>query len=265
MHNYPDNFSKNPNAVTYGDVIYKKSFTAFNGVTDSVSAKIVVSVDPDGVIKPGGENFKGSVPGKIQFFTANDNGKLNRAGEFDKAGRFITNEHWSVSKNPSGNPLLLMLNTDDIGHGATLSLRRSRGTYDDPKSVIKNDSIFKISWYAHDGQSYKETSAIHSTVDGEVLLGSLPTSLTFKTFDESTGVPTDSLKINSDKSISLNSISSLNGNSILLKSPVVLTQMHNEDERDRLVASPLPGTLIFLISLDVVQVYTSNNGWKNLW
>jgi hypothetical protein len=145
MNNSPNNFSKNTTAVTYGDIIYKKSFTAFNGVNDSVSAKIIVSVDPDGVIKPSYDGFAGSVPGKKQFFTANDNGKLAKAGEFDKAGRFITNEHWSVSRNPSGNPLLLMLNTDDPGHGATLSLIRSRGKYEDPSSVIAHDSIFKIS------------------------------------------------------------------------------------------------------------------------
>lgn len=265
MNNYPNNFSKNTNAATYGDIIYKKSFTAFNGVTDSVSAKIIVSVDPDGVIKPGSENFSGSVPGKIQFFTANDNGKLNRAGEFDKAGRFITCEHWSVSKNPSGNPLLLMLNTDDVGHGATLSLRRSRGTYDDPTSVVENDSIFKIAWYAHDGQSYKETSAIHSTIDGEVKLGSLPTSITFKTFDQSTGVPSTSLKINADKSISLNSIVALDSAEVFLNSPTVLPRILNEAARDQTILCPIPGTLIFLTELDVVQVYTRNQGWKNLF
>lgn len=265
MNKSSDNFSKNNTTVTYGDVIYKKAFTAFNGVNDSVSAKIVVSVDPDGVIKAGDNNFSGAVPGKIQFFTANDNGKLARAGEFDKAGRFITNEHWSVSKNPSGNPLLLMLNTNDPGNGATLSLRRSRGTYEDPTSVIANDSIFKISWYAHDGQSYKETSAIHSDIDGEVSLGSLPTSLTFKTFDQSTGVPSASLKINTDKSISLNSISALTGNTVFLNSPIVLPQIHNEYTRDQTIISPIPGTLIFLIELDVVQVYTRTQGWRTLF
>jgi len=265
MNKSSDNSFKNNVAVTYGDIIYKKSFTAFNGVSDSVSAKIIVSVDPDGVIKAGSKTFNGAVPGKIQFFTANDHGKLARAGEFDKAGRFITNEHWSVSKNPSGNPLLLMLNTDDPGHGATLSLRRSRGTYEDPTSVIANDSIFKISWYAHDGQSYKETSAIHSDIDGEVSLGLLPTSLTFKTFDQSTGVPSASLKINIDKSISLNSISALTGNSVFLNSPIVLPQIHNEYIRDQTIISPTPGTLIFLIELDVVQVYTHTQGWRNLF
>jgi hypothetical protein len=265
MNNKPDNFSKNTTAATYGDIIYKKVFTAFNGVSNSVSAKIIVSVDPDGVIKPSEGNFDGAVPGKIQFFTANDNGRLIKVVEMDKAGRLITNEHWSVTKNPSGNPLLLMLNTNDPGHGATLSLRRSRGTYDVPTSVVEKDSIFKISWYAHDGQSYKETSAIHSTIDGEVSLGSLPTSLTFKTFDQSTGVPSDSLKINVDKSIALKSITSLDGSFVLLNSPVVLPRIPNENIRDQTISSPIPGTLIFLIDLDVVQVYTHNQGWRSLF
>ena len=90
MNKSSDNFSNNKVAA-YGDVIYKKLFTAFNGVNENVSAKIIVSVDPDGIIKAGSDNSSGAVPGKIQFFTANDNGKLARAGEFDKAGRFITN------------------------------------------------------------------------------------------------------------------------------------------------------------------------------
>jgi hypothetical protein len=265
MHITSDNFSNSPSAASYNDILYTKSFTAFNGVSNSVSAKIVVKVDPDGVITPGSDTSVGAVPGKIQFFTANDNGKLNKVGEFDKAGRFLTQEHWSISRNPSGNPLLLMLNSDDPGQGAALSLRRSRGTYDNPTSVIKNDSIFKIAWYAHDGQSYKETSSIHSNVAGDVSLGSLPTSLIFKTFDQASGVPTESLILNPDKSISLQSISSIDDNTIFLNSPVGLYRVSDETERDQTIVSPLPGTLIFLISLDTVQVYTKRHGWKSLF
>lgn len=265
MSSIPDNISNNRVAANYGDLIYTKSFNAFNGFSDSVSAKIVVRVDPDGVIKSGNNTFSGAVPGKIQFFTANDNGRLNKAGEFDKAGRLITHEHWSVTRNPSGNPLLLMLNSDEPGHGATLSLRRSRGTYDNPQSVVKDDSIFKISWYAHDGQSYKETSSIHSKIEGTVALGTLPTSITFKIFDQTTGIPIDSLKINADKSTSVQSISALNTSVLAINSPVGLLRISDEIERDRIIISPTPGTLIFLTRLDTVQVYTSKQGWKSLF
>jgi hypothetical protein len=261
----PNNFPINCATANYGDIIYKKLFSAFNGFNDSVSAKIVVKVDPDGIIKSGNDTSSGAVPGMIQFFTANDSGNLKKVGEFDKAGRLITYEHWSVTGNPSGNPLLLMLNTDDPGNGAALSLRRSRGTYDNPKSVSKDDLLFKISWYAHDGQSYKETSSIHSKIEGDVKIGSLPTSITFKVFDPTTGIPADSLKINSDKSTSVQSLSALNASVLSVNSPMGLVRISNEDERDRIMQSPLPGTIIFVSSLDTVQVYTKNQGWKSLF
>jgi hypothetical protein len=255
----------NLNAVNYGDVIYSKKFYAFNGYSDSVSAKISIRVDTDGVIKYGNNSTEGIVPGKIQFFTANDDGKLYLCGEFDKSGRFITRQHWSITQNPSGIPMLLMVNTDEPGSGATLSLRRSRGTYENPSSVKKNDSIFKISWHAHDGQSYKETSSIHSEIKNEVVLGNVPSSLVFKTFDESVGYPTDSMKIDSDKVLSVQSLTSLNNTNISMNSPLVLKQIKDEQERDTIITNPQPGTLIFLINLDTVQVYTKTQSWKNLF
>ena len=263
MNNSNDNVSSQP--VGYGDVIYSKSFLAFNGYNNSICAKIIVKVDPDGVIQTGNENNNGVVPGKIQFLTANDSGNLKIAGEFDKAGRLLTGDHWAITKNPSGYPLVLILNTDEPGNGATLSLKRSRGTYHSPKSVINDDSIFKISWYAHDGQSYKETSAIHSKIEGDVALGILPTSLTFKTFDITTGIPTDSLKINADKSISVKSLSALNASVLTIDSPVRLMIIADETERDLIMPTALPGTLIFVSKLDTVQVYTKNQGWKSLF
>lgn len=252
--------------VAYNDTIYAKSFRAFNGYNESTSAKITVSVDSGGVIKAGNAEFAGAIPGKIQFFTANDNGKLQRAGEFDKAGRFITSEHWSVTRNPSGIPLLLMLNSDEPGHGAALSLRRSRGSYEDPTTVKQHDQIFKISWHAHDGQSYKESCSISAVLDNEVRLGSVPSSLTFKTFDHTTGLPSDSLIINSDKILSVQSIGALHTHSVIsLKSPIGLNTVADENERDKSVPEPVIGTLIFLINLDTVQVYTRRYGWKNLF
>jgi hypothetical protein len=255
----------NSNRITYGETIYSKEFTTFNGYNISTSAKISVEADSDGVIKTGNETSDGAVPGKIQFFTANDDGKLYKCGEFDKAGRLITRQHWSITKNPSGIPLLLMINTDEPGSGATLSLRRSRGTYENPSSVNNKDSIFKITWHAHDGQSYKETSSIHAEIDDEVSIGTVPSTIIFKTFDDSVGYPTDSMKIDSDKILSIQSLSSLNNTSITLNSPLQLKRIQNEQERDSIIDSPIPGTIIFLIDLDTVQVYTKNQGWKNLF
>lgn len=258
------NLPNNQRTVNYGDTIYSKTFTAFNGVNDSICAKIVISVDPDGVLRPSADNFTGAVPAKIQIFTSNDDGRFSKAIEFDKAGRVITHELWSVTKSPSGNPLVLMANTNDKGQGPTLSLRRSRGTWNAPKTVIKDDNVFRISWYAHDGQSYKEVSSIHSKIEGDVSLGTIPTSLAFKIFDQESGVPTDAVKINSDHSTSFHSLSSLNNKILPLKSPLGLLEVANEIERDK-IENPKPGTIIFVVSLDTVQVYTKNQGWKSLF
>jgi hypothetical protein len=258
------NLPNNQIAVTYDDIIYSKTLTAFNGVSDSVSAKIVVSVDPDGVLRQGTENFGGAVPSKIQIFTSNDDGKLSKAIEFDKSGRVITKQLWSVTTNPSGNPLVLMANTNDPGQGPTLNLRRSRGTWNQPKSVIKDDNIFRICWYAHDGQSYKEVSSIHSKIEGDVSLGTIPTSLSFKIFNKELGIPTDAVKINSDHSTSFHSLSSLNKEILPVKAPLGLLEVTDEIERNK-IQNPKPGTMIFLVSLDTVQVYTKTQGWKSLF
>ena len=256
----------NLKSVNYNDLVYSKNFTAFNGYNDSIGAKISVVVDAGGVIRPGNETCSGAVPCKIQFFTANDNGKLQMAGEFDKAGRFITHEHWSVTRNPSGNPLVLVLNSEEPGNGPSVSLRRSRGTYLDPLSVKENDSIFKISWQAHDGQSYKESSSIESRIDKPTELGVIPSSLVFNTFDNATGKPSKSLVINSDKTVSISKISSLiPTESVLFEAPLTLKRFNNEYERDLHYPTPTTGTMIFLINVDTVQIFTQRFGWKNLW
>lgn len=263
MNQNTKNLSAEQVVVNYGDVIYSKTFTAYNGYNNSVTAKIIVKVDSDGVIHKGSETSSGVVPSKIQFFTANDDGNLNKAGEFDKAGRLITREHWSVTRSPSGNPLVLMANTDDKGQGPTLNLRRSRGTYDNAKTVIKDDHIFRICWYAHDGQSYKEVSCIHVKIEDDVSLGNIPTSMAFKIFNKELGVPTDAVKINPDHSTSVKSLSALDKNVLPIESPIGLLRVENELERDKIL-SPSPGTLIFLCSLDTVQVFTKTQGWKSL-
>lgn len=264
MSQTENNFFNDKIQVTYGDTIYSKTFEAFNGYNNNAVAKIVVSIDQDGVIRKGDIESKGSIPGKIQFFTANDDGKLYKAGEFDKSGRLITREHWSVTRSPSGHPLVLMANTNDKGHGPTLNLRRSRGTWDNPTSVVKDDNLFRICWYAHDGQSYKETSCIHSKIEGDVSLGSIPTSLSFKIFDKESGLPTDAVKINSDHSTSFKSLSALNSNVLPFNSPIGLIKIEDDVERDKIL-SPIPGTMIFLNSLDTIQVYTRTQGWKSLF
>lgn len=248
-------------AVSYNEVVYSKIFYAFNGVDDSICAKIVIRADPDGVIRPGKD---GIVPGKIQFFTVNDDGVLSKCGEFDKSGRFLTGQHWAITKNPSGIPLMLLLNTDDSGPGASLRLRRSRGTYENPTTVKDTDPIFSIAWDAHDGQSYKEVSSIQTTITGQPSLGNLPTTMSIKTFDATVGYPTNSVEIRDDKIVALTGLTSLNQSSITLRSPLELQKFSDEAERDLVVTNPTIGSLIFLINLDAMQVYTRLSGWKTL-
>jgi len=263
MTNLLENSSKK--AVNYTDVLYSKEITGFNGYSNSTSAAIKITVDPGGVIKAGNSEFAGAVPGRIQFFTAKDDGKLRQVGEFDSGGRFITHEHWSVTSSPSGTPLLLMSNSDSTYNEAALQLRRSRGTYMVPTSVNENDKIFKIAWYAHDGQSYKESSAIDVSIDGTVSLGNVPSSFCFKTFDTTSGHLSATMIVNSDKSISVQSLSALQiDSSIVFNSPIALKTYKNKEHRDTDICAPAAGALIFLLDIDSVQVYTNRSGWKNL-
>jgi hypothetical protein len=250
--------------VDYGEIIYEKEFKAFNGTSYSTVAKIRVLADPEGVIRSDEtyEGFKGAVPGKIQFFTANDDGNLYLSCEIDKSGKFASfNQLWSVSQNPSGFPLMLVSNCDEPGRGASLSMRRSRGNYFRPKRVEKNDKIFNLSWWAHDGQSYKESISVTGIVIDDVDVGKINSELSFK-FLSRNGSKVESFKISEEK-ISTNNISGLDSNTVSLDSALKLKRFETSNARDKSLLNPELGSLIYLEENDAVQVFTKK-GWINL-
>lgn len=253
-------------SINYGDTIYSKTFYSFNGVEYCPSAKISIVADPDGVIRSSktyNNKFKGAVPGKIQFSTASDNGILRVVGEFDKSGKLIVwDQLWSVTQNPSGIPLMLISNTNEPGAGASLNMRRSRGTYYNPTSVKLGDPLFKISWYAHDGKSYNEAISINSYVTDDVGIGIIPTELSFK-FLSQDSKKVDVLKISSNSEIFLDNLKSLKASEIKFNSPITLLSFLFNSDRDLNLLNPKLGTLIYSNELDTVQVFTKR-GWINL-
>ena len=220
--------------------------------------------DQDGVITPSIDGSVGSIPGKLQFLTRNDDGNLFVKGEFDKAGRFITYmQHWTVTSAPTGSPLVCLANNDENSKGAKLSLRRSRGTFENPESVNLKDNVFRISWEAHDGISYKEVATISVDVTEQVDPYKVPTTIVFKTTD-SNGELKNSAEIPEPGMLKIDRISSLTGNSISLGNPVQLASYANETERDIKIINPKKGMMIFLDNCEIVQVYTEKAGWINL-
>jgi hypothetical protein len=246
------------------NVLYSKTISGHNGIEYCESAKITVIADPDGVIRTSKtyEGFIGAVPGKIQFHTANDDGKLYVSCEIDKAGRFTAfRQIWSITHSPSGIPLMLISCTDDLGSGAAINMRRARGNYWNPKSVIKDDKLFNISWYAHDGQSYKETITMYGVVTGDVQLGKIDTELNIEFLvDNKKQI---SLSLTKDSELKIDSISALHNSNLSLKSPLKLLSCSTETERDKIISNPEPGTLIYIDDIDTIQVY-KKKGWVNL-
>jgi hypothetical protein len=242
-----------------------KRIPLFCDQTDfSSSAEIVVVPDSDGLLTIPTDNESGIVPGKLQFLTRNDDGKIFPKGEFDKGGRFFTYfEHWSVTSAPVGSPIVCVANNDYNSKGASLSLKRSRGTFENPSSVKDNDNVFKISWEAHDGISYREVASISTDIKENSSAYKLSSEITLTTTNKH-GKIVPAIKITDDQTLKVNHIDSLTENGVEFKSPVKLPKYQNEKERDCLITNPELGMMIFLISSDSIQIFTDKSGWVDL-
>jgi hypothetical protein len=185
-------------------------------------------------------------------------------GEFDKGGRFLTYfQHWAVTSAPTGSPLVCLANNNYLSAGAKITLKRSRGTFENPLTVNKDDNVFRLVWEAHDGISYKEVSSISVDVSGDTKSYSLPTDMSFKTTNNSGNLEL-SAKITKDQTLQVNKIESLSKNELSIDSPLKLPEYTSEADRDLQVKDPRPGTLIFLNSSESVQVFTKKAGWISL-
>ncbi len=81
--------------------------------------------------------------------------------------------------------LSLTLNQSIDNSGSVLSVRRSRGTFDSPTTVLTNDIINTFAGIAHDGTSYVGATSIVSRATGTISTGVIPGQLEFNTANSS--------------------------------------------------------------------------------
>jgi hypothetical protein len=169
-----------PLASLAGDQIGLTSYRGYTGTQYISSAVISAVVDPTGVVS------STAAPGKLTFSTAGDDGSLRDRLTIDKNGTIVNyGQFWSVTATPTGLPSLLLSNTSTVSNGARSAMRRSRGSFDSPTSVLDADVLFRLMWGGHDGTSYRDTASIEGVVSGTVSTGVIPTKLDIKTTNTS--------------------------------------------------------------------------------
>jgi len=165
-----------PLAVTPGDEIGAISYRGYTGTQFSSSVAISAFADPTGTIT------SSAVPGQLKIATANASGTLIDRLILDKDGLLQQfGQHYTITSTPTGLPRLLLANTSTVSAGARSGMRRSRGTFAAPTSVLDNDVLFRLMWGGYDGTSYLDTASIEGVVNGVVSTGVIPTKLDIRT------------------------------------------------------------------------------------
>jgi hypothetical protein len=142
-------------------------------------SSIVSAVDSSGF------NSGNILTGKLIFSTTGDDGKLKKHLEIDKDGRVITyGQLWVTTYMPSGYPFVLQSHYDEDSEGCRAVFRRSRNTYLNPSAVQNGDSIFRLTFSAHDGFQYKDVAYISASVSGNTTKGIVPSQLSIKTTND---------------------------------------------------------------------------------
>ena len=208
------------------------------------AAQIVGKVDPDGT--PGAS----VVPGRLEFITSSNAGTPIIRAWFDYSGTFVTNGiHNGRTTAPTGIPFYSLGNSNVTSDGPRLLMRRSRGTYDVPLTVIDGDAIHRITFGAHDGTSYLDTAFITARVDGTVSTAVVPTSIDVKTTNSSGTVGTNAT-FRADKHTQFSGA-------------VKLAVYADDAARDAAVTVPEAGMMIFNTTLTKFQGYTGS-AWVDL-
>ena len=203
------------------------------------TAQIVGRVDPDGT--PGAT----VAPGRLEFITSTNAGTPLVRAYIDYAGTFVTNGiHNGRTPAPTGIPFYSLVNTNVVSAGARLLMRRSRGTYETPLTVVDGDAIHRLTFGAHDGSGYVDSAFITARVDGTVSTGVMPTSIDVITTTQAGGPSTNA-------SFRADSHTEFNG-------AVKLAVYADDTARDAAVTAPEAGMMIFNTTLTKFQGYTGS-------
>jgi hypothetical protein len=202
------------------------------------------------MVDPLGVKDDSIITGKLFFSTSGDDGILKKRLEIDKDGRVIVfGQLWVTTYLPSGSPLIVQSHYDENSDGCRLVLRRSRNNYLDPKSVVENDNIFRLTFSAHDGFQYKDVAYISSSISGKVSKNIIPSKIIFKTTDNF-GKINSVLELFDNKSIKCNG-------------PLCVMTYDSFEDIKQSINQPVEGMIIFNKE---TKEFLGFNGdtWKNL-
>lgn len=220
-----------PAAVQLSDNLGVISFLGYKDGVFHNSASITAQADPSGTLG------LGIVPGKLIFSTVNNSGTPIARATIDKDGTFQT---FGISVGsttaPTGIPFYSLQNTNIAGDGARFLMRRSRGTFDVPTSVVDGDALHRVVFGGHDGSNYNDTAIIKAEVSGTVSTGVVPTKLSVSTTD-STGATNVAITVNADATTDFNAA-------------VKLATYADAAARDATITSPSAGQVVFLVDGD---------------
>lgn len=222
----------------FGDIIWNDFANNASG------ARILGRVDPDGTVAAG------ISPGRLEFHTAGNTGVMIPRGWFESAGTFVTlGIHNGRTTAPTGIPFYSLSNSNVTSDGPRLLMRRSRGTFDAPLTVVNGDALHRITFGAHDGTSYLDTAFITARVDGTVSTAVVPTSIDIKTTNSAGTVGTNAT-FRTDKHTQFSGA-------------VKLAVYADDTARDAAVTAPEAGMMIFNTTLTKFQGYTGS-AWVDL-
>ena len=228
---------ESPTPLLAGDTVGAISW--YDLAAAASPAQIVGRVDPDGT--PG----VSIAPGRLEFITSSNAGTPIVRAHIDYAGTFVTNGiHNGRTTAPTGIPFYSLGNSNISSAGPRLLMRRSRGTYDTPLTVVDGDAIHRLAFGAHDGTSYVDSAYITARVDGTVSTGVMPTSIDIKTTTQAGGSSTNA-------SFRADSHTEFNG-------AVKLAVYADDTARDAAVTAPEAGMMIFNTTLTKFQGYTGS-------
>ncbi len=111
-----------------------------------------------------------------------------------------------VNPLAAGNPAVVISRHGTTGGGQGIHFKHSGGTQGAPTAGGNGDPVLFIVGAAHDGSSYRELSAIESTIDGPVSVGSVPGNLRFYTARAGVGGVQEKMRITSGGSVGIGGI-----------------------------------------------------------
>jgi Major tropism determinant N-terminal domain len=247
--------SISPTAIQPGDLLSKLNFNGYDGTGYSLSSQIRAVVDSDATVSAG------AVAGKLEFVLGGNDGIVRSRMEIDAVKTVNFNQFWGVTSIPTGLPMLLLSNTNTVSDGARLMMRRSKGSYLAPTSVVNGDALFRLGWGGHDGTAYRDTAFIIGSVANTVSTNVVPTKLTVSTTN-SIGTLTTALEISEEQVLKVNTVGSLSTTSVNFNSAVRLVTFADATARDTAIPSPVAGMMAYITGTGKFQGY---NGITATW